>query len=261
MLEFAGLANTAFKTWSEPAAYPPSARFPYISLSDSELLLSAHYMPIAIAFPDGAPCVVALADPALSRQSAFDENGHWRAGYKPMALRCLPFRLAATLTGDPLHDLEIAVGWPETPGPMLKPLRDSNGLASKELHVVSDLLKRQHEGAVRLARASDRLLLADLLKPITASSDNINSTGSGSLYTVDGERLKTTKSAQLAAMARQDFLAIDLLSACIFSQRLLTKTARDKTEQKTDSIQTATLEQFSGQFTVMLDESELFGGF
>jgi hypothetical protein len=158
---------------------------------------------------------------------AVDGCGKWRGGYKPIALRCLPPQPGGP-GGDSLGGIPIASD-SRRPG-------DQDGIAlvagaaaanplAREIHRLRRLLR---ESRTRFADALDRLLIADLLVPLSSAANGAAAKDGLPLHIVDGARFLYADQRALGAMARHDFAALDIAVACLSSQRLLQEQYRPK---------------------------------
>src|SRR5215813_13650899 len=91
-IRFTALAGAQRETWRRPASFAFARQISQIPLSDSELLLTSHHLPIAIDYVDDRLQVVAITSSQFQRAPVVGADGRWQKGYMPIALRCLPFR-------------------------------------------------------------------------------------------------------------------------------------------------------------------------
>ncbi|MEQ1611398.1 MAG: SapC family protein [Hyphomicrobiaceae bacterium] len=236
-------------------------------LNDNELLLSAHYFPIAIRLDGPRPSVGAIVRRDMMTRDLVTVDGRWAGAYSPILLRCFPFRFAApAATGDPIADLEFGRVPLKTDKPRLIRMRDDEGAASKDLTILYEGVKSVWEGQQRLQPALDQLLAADLLVPIGADGDAIPKAPE-IYYTIDRRRFAQWPAQSLEAMTRHSFTAIDIATVLSFSQVHLraelrpSMTAPAKADAATAT--TAADNALSGgleTLTPWLDTSELFPG-
>jgi hypothetical protein len=217
--------------------------------------LSSHHLPIAIDLVDGRLQVIAITTPQFQRAPLTDGEGRWLRGYAPIALRCLPFRSAPDRDGEAL---EIAVNLGELGGPAL-PLAEADGSPTQEVKQIAGLLRRLEIGKRRLQAAAEKLLIADVLAPF----QSVRLPGAAAVrsraLTVDRNKFAALSNRRVAHIASDSFLAIDLATACLFSQRLTPGLISVATEPKRttdgDRIEEITVEFRPG---VQIDDSELF---
>lgn len=208
-----------FERVSSPSTWRPCRSFSFVNklaqvaLSDTELLLTSHHLPIAIDYVDDAPQVVAILTPQFQRAPLVDTHGKWLRGYTPIALRCLPFRSA-----DGREALEIARDLQGHDGPEF-PVTDTTGAPTAEIRQITTLLRRVEAGKLRLRAAAERLLIADVLAPFQLA--RLPGPVHSRVLTVDRNRFSALSHRRAAHIAKDDFLAVDLAMACLFSQRLV----------------------------------------
>jgi hypothetical protein len=230
-----------------------------VPLADSELLLTSHHLPIAIDYVDDRLQVVAIIKSQFLRSAAIGANGQWRKGYLPIALRCLPFRAVAGNTE--AEKLEIALNLDEADGTAL-PVFAADGSLAPEVSQIGKLLERLERGKRRLQKAAETLFIAGLLSPFQLARLPDTVVNARAL-TVDRNKLSALSNSRAAHLAKDSFLPIDVASACIFSQRLMSNLVSVVTEpdQSTDrdSLAAERESTLAGlQSNVRLDESQLF---
>ncbi len=228
-----------------------------MALSDSEILLSSHHLPIAIDHVGDRLEVVAMTAPQFQRAPLVNAEGQWLRGYVPIAMRCLPFRLTVNAAG--AETLEIATAIQGNNGADIA-MRDTEGAFTGEIRQIVGLLRRLEAGRQKLRAAAEKLLIADVLVPFRlARLPGSNSTQSRAL-TVDPNRFSALSNRRAAHLAKDDFLAIDLASACLFSQRLMPGPISVASEAKPATAAVATADEAVLGFrpTAQLDDSELF---
>ena len=103
---FVPLERVSGQNWQRPPSFAFATTLAHLPLADSEVLQTAHHLPIVVAETDDGLHVVALLHAGLTRIPPVGEDGRWRRSYMPIALRCLPFRLASPPGASPR--LEIA---------------------------------------------------------------------------------------------------------------------------------------------------------
>ena len=179
----------------------------------------------------------------------------------PIALRAVPFRLA--LPSGPTPRLEICSELGLVPAAQEgTPLTSTKDHLQPDLQALASLLVRFEKGHRRLNQAAERLLLAGIL----ADMPNLGSDGPSSYLSVDPNLLDDLPSKRAAYLARDNFLPMDLVGACLFSQRLLPEPLsglarpRGRPRSRTGSI-AADLKgslQDVVDLNVQVDDSELF---
>src|SRR5690349_4975307 len=105
-VEFAPATPNGPKPWGRPSSPDFVPAIGQMALSDSEILLSSHHLPIAIDHVGDRLEVVAMTAPQFQRAPLVNADGQWLRGYVPIAMRCLPFRLSVNDAG--AETLEIA---------------------------------------------------------------------------------------------------------------------------------------------------------
>jgi SapC len=249
--------------WPAPLVpmHPPFSHLDAIAwlpLSDGELMLAAHYYPLAVRLDGAAPVIGALIRRSMMVRSLIGPNGRWSGAYTPIALRCFPMRMTGEPAGDPLADLEIARIAPGPVKPAGFKLKNEAGQPSKELLSLYEGLQTLRQGQSRLAAALDLLLVANVLVPI---NDPDAIAGSPAFYTVDRQRFSRASNHTLEAMARHTFTSIDLVTVLTFSQAQLRADLRPRPEVVPPaSSAPVSSEQSYGFESILpwLDTSELF---
>jgi hypothetical protein len=250
---FAPLREAERPVWRRPTSFSFANSISQVPLANTEILLTGHHLPIAIDYVDDRPQVVAVLDPRFQRQSAVSDDGRWRKGYMPMALRCLPFRL----NGGKL--LEVAVNVDDAKGPT-KPLFEADGSLTPEVKQIEALLRRFEEGKRELTKAAERLLIADVLRSLQLSNAAFGNALRS--YTVDRNRFCSLSHSRMAYLVKDSFLPVDLAAACIFSQRLMATLVSVKSDHGESSpvgtaIPVEIDEIFSRKIDVEVDAGEL----
>ena len=215
---FANLPDNEPGSWRRPRSFAFLDRLAKIVLSDSELLLTSYYLPVAIDCLDDELQVIAISHPRFQRSRLVGENGQWLRPYMPIALRCLPFRAAPGTKGD---RLEIAVNLEQTVDSLPLPMFSSAGSLSPEVESIQALLRRLERGKAKLERAAEKLLIAGVLAPFRMPKLRGTAEVELKVLTVDRKMFAALSSARAAQLVKGDFLAVDLMAACIFSQRLV----------------------------------------
>ena len=238
-------------------ALPPHDRWidelTWIPVSATEIHLAARYYPIAIRIEDQKPRLGLIIGRRYLAHALLDPAGIWRGAYRPVGLRCFPFE-APDIGDDPLSDILI-----DAESEYLSPnsgiaIVDEAGRPGRtltELHRLFRLLKRGQE---LLARALDQYLVGGLLVPLTDGDAPAADRGQP-LYIVNPARLAQVEHTGLAAMARHDFLSVDVAIACQFSLQNLRPEYRPK---DTGRHGRPGVEPFSpGMDTTMIDDLSL----
>jgi hypothetical protein len=215
-IQFKPLASVSPAVWRKPTSFAFAQHVSQIPLSDSELLLTSSSLPIAIDCISDRPRVVAIIDQRFQRAPVIGSNGQWQKGYLPLALRCLPFRLAGGTSDS--GAIEMAINLPHGGEPE-SPLFAGPGQLSSEIAAIVTLLRRLEDGKQRLQQAASQLLIAGVLTPIRLGRGSGGENGRS--FTVSREQFSALSGTRAALLAKDNFLAIDLAVACIFSQRHL----------------------------------------
>ncbi len=216
-LRFEALAEKPTGVWSRPRQFRFLNRIGTISLSDSELLQSALYLPLAVREDAGACEVVAVVHSDFLARPLTRDDGRWLPFYMPLALRCLPFRHAGRADGGAVK-LEIATGLDDADETAVLPFTLDTGRPHRDFAATVAHLDRLETGKTRLAKAAATLLAADVLVKLTSS--NARKALDTHLLVVDQDRLRRLTPARTVALAVDGFLALDLATACCFSSRL-----------------------------------------
>jgi hypothetical protein len=254
-IRYAPLPFTATAAWRKQESFAYVDRLAQIALSDSELLQSSHHLPIAIDLIGHQPQVVAVTAAQFQRTPLVDAEGRWRRGYAPIALRCLPLRLAERSA----DALEVAVDL-EGRGATDMPVVDGDGAPTTEIRQVLGLLRRLEAGKRRLQAAAEKLLIADVLAPFQMMRAPGGASVQSRMLTVDRNKFAALSKRRALHIAREDFLAVDVAVACLFSQRLLPGPVSVAVDTRTDSESETSLPstQLALKATTQLDDSELF---
>jgi hypothetical protein len=254
-IRYAPLPFTATAYWRKQDSFAFVGCLPQLTLSDSELLQSSHHLPIAIDLIGHQPQVVAVTAAQFQRTPLVDAEGRWRRGYAPIALRCLPLRLAEGTT----DALEVAVNL-DGRGTTDMPVVGDDGAPTAEIRQVIGLLRRLEVGKRRLQAAAEKLLIADVLAPFQMMRAPGGASVQSRMLTVDRNKFAALSKRRALHIAREDFLAIDLAAACLFSQRLLPGPVSVAVETRPDDEGPFALPstQLALKTTTQLDDSELF---
>jgi SapC len=248
--------------WPAPVLplHPPFAHLDaigFVPLGEGELLLAAHYYPLAVRLDGAVPVIGTLTSRDMIARSLITADGRWTGAYTPVALRAFPLRMRDAPTGDCIQDLDIARIAPGPVKPRGIKLKDEAGGPSKELLAIYDGLKALQQSQNRLASALDLLLVADVLVPLGARSSAKRPT----FYAVDRQRFAKSANHTLEAMTRHAFTSIDLATVLTFSQVHLTADARPAIIAATTGADVAVPAEQSYGFEGILpwlDTSELF---
>jgi hypothetical protein len=260
----AGLESLAFvpirrgeqRFWQPPTDFSFLATVAAVPLAHTELLQTAHHLPILVSVA-GATRAVAATRSDLLRQPLVHESGRWMRAYTPLALRALPFGLDVPPSGEVEKGRftmaeSIGVAGPQDGFPLF----DEGGGLSRQAAEVSATLTRTYPSTVQLGAAADLLILADLLTPLDVPNDD---TGS-QMLTVDGRKLAALSAHRASVLARDGYLALHLLYAMAFSRRFL---APEVTTSSGEDLEDAPDPTFGFQPTFFapmhfaLDDSEL----
>ena len=184
-IEFVPIAQAKQTHWAKPASYAFLAGLSQAPLSDTELMLTSHHLPIAIDNIHDELRVVALTSAHFQRAPVVSKNGEWLRGYMPIAIRCLPFRL------NPEHRnkgiLEIATNL-DGGANERRPISSVGGGLSSEVTQIETLLLRLDAGRHALRQAANTLLLADVLAPLQLARLSDPKSSPRRFFTVDRNR-------------------------------------------------------------------------
>ena len=257
-LRFEALDERPAGVWRRPRQFHFLDRIGVIPVSDSELLQSALYLPLAVREAAGTCDVVAVVHTDFLARPLVRDNGRWLPFYMPIALRCLPFRHAGRTTAGTAK-LEIATGLDvDDTAPALPFIADA-GRPHRDFAAAQAHLDRLEIGKARLAKAAATLLAADLLVKLTSS--NARKALDTHLLVVDQNRLRRLTQARTTALAMDGLLALDLATACCFSSRLW---ASHLVPESTDSTQSDSPISFDHRshgvlpVDLRIDDSSLF---
>ncbi|QTL05812.1 SapC family protein [Aquabacter sp. L1I39] len=264
-LSFRPLRKGERTPWSKIARFGFLDQIERVPLGDSELLQTAHYLPILVERRGEVLDVVAGVSATLQRQPLLDKDQRWLRFYTPLYLKCLPFTLGLPVLS-PQEQLRIAVS-----DTLLHAVEseanitfEADGTPSRALAENVALLKRLQVGICKLREAAELLYLADLLMPI-----NVTFQGGGEVLAVDAEKLSGFSAGRCVPLVRGGLLASQLLFAMLFSRRMLSGTlgvsvhrTADQEPAPTKAVATAH-DQFSAMFSGLenldfaMDESDL----
>jgi hypothetical protein len=262
-MAFVPLNSIADQSFVPPKHFGFAQELGHVPLTLSEMHLSSFYFALAVRYRGEFPELCALLHEGYLSRSLAGPQGEWLGGYVPLAIRAHPFRLVnAATTGDPMNDLEA-----ETPSPSLVPGGGvpllENGKPSAALSQIYGMLNALREARRTLLPHLDRLFMADLMVPLPAPDGG----GDSGFFIVDRARFVRLSPRALMAMARQDFHAVEIATACTFSQRLLKRevlgeqpAAAAGTGDATPAAPRDFAPSWSGldQLPAVLDEDELF---
>jgi hypothetical protein len=202
------------RSWRRPVQVGRLAALTHVPIAETEILQLSHVVPIVIEAAGDVPRVVALLDPRLQKLSPFDAAGKWRHAYQPLGLRALPFRLSGSAAEG--LQLEELAGVPDDLLQPPQPFIGTDGRISRPFKEVLAILQRIRDGAERLREAAERLIAADLLRPLDAESDALDG-----MMVCDTARLSALSKLRTATLSKGGYLALDLAIASHFSTRLL----------------------------------------
>ena len=259
-IRFTSLPNHDNKVWRRLRAFAFVNEISQVPLSDSEILLTSHHLPIAIDYVDDGLQVVAVTTPRFLRSPLIGPDGQWQRGYMPIALRCLPFRIIPGARRN--ESLEVAVNLDESDGPTL-PIFSTDGSLSPVIEHIAALLRRLEEGKQALQRAAEKLLIADVLTPFQMARLPGTAPLPSRTLTVDRNKLGALSKFRAAHLVSDGFLPIDLAAACIFSQRLMPKlisvaTSPIQAEERHKIIPAGVDELMTALKDGQIDDSEMF---
>jgi hypothetical protein len=218
-LHFEPLGDRSGDVWRRPRQFSFLDRVGAVPLSDSELLQTSLYLPLAVQEAAGTHQVVAVVHPDFLARSPVRGGARWGQFYMPIALRCLPFRRAGQARGS-ISSLEMATDLDVGDDATVLPLFAENGRLHQDLAGVVSLLERLERGKAALARVAAALVAADLLVPLVSTNPENALAIDVELLVIDPRRLRSLTPARTVALAANDFLALDLATALAFSSRL-----------------------------------------
>lgn len=217
-LGFEALRDRPGDVWRRSRRFTFLDRLGVVALSDSELLQTSLYLPLAVLESAGTHEVVAVVHPAFLARSPVRADGRWGQPYMPIALRCLPFRKGGR-AADGMAKLEIAADLEVDDDSVVLPFTE-NGRMQQDLARAASLLDRLEKGRARLASAAASLVAADLLVPLVSTDAENVLAADVKLLVVDPQRLWRLTSLRTLALAADSFLPLDLATAFVFSNRL-----------------------------------------
>lgn len=216
-LAFRPIHRTDTRSWSPTKRFDFLDELQSVPLIDSEVLQTAHYLPILLDMSNDEPTLVAGVSRALLRQPLVAPDGTWTRGYMPVLLRCLPFGMDSFMEGGTERNrllLSNRLITQDDPGehPILSP---EGGLADEAARV-SQLLMRGMRGRQNLMAALEPLLLADVFAPIAALSRR-----GGELLSINAEALSQLTKLRASLIVSKGMFSAQILFAMLFSRRLL----------------------------------------
>jgi hypothetical protein len=230
----------------------------WIPASATEIHLASRYYPIAVRIEDQKPRLGLIVAQRYLAHALLDPAGTWRGAYRPAGLRCFPFE-APEIGDDPLSDILIDADSGYLSPTSGVPIVDEAGRPGRtltELHRLFNLLKR---GQQSFAGALDQYLVGGLLAPLS-DGDAPAADGGQPLYVVDPARFAQIENAGLAAMARHDFLSVDVAIACQFSLQNLRPEYRPKNagrHGRNEPVHLAMDTTMIDDLSLVLDDGEL----
>jgi hypothetical protein len=198
----------------------------WIPVSPTEIHLASRYYPIAVRMEDQTPRLGLIVGQRYLAHALLNPAGTWRGAYRPLGLRCFPFQVA-DIGDNPLADILIDADseyLSPTSGVPIVDETSQPGRMLSELHRLFTLLKR---GEQSLAGSLDQYLISGLLVPLSEGDAPVTDHGRP-LYVINSARFAQMENAGLAAMARHDFLSVDVAIACQFSLQNLQPEFRPK---------------------------------
>ena len=263
-LSFDVLGDKPTGVWRRPRRFGFADRIGTILLSDSELLQTSLYLPLAVRESAGTCEVVAVVHSALLARPVVRADGRWLPFYMPIALRCLPFRHARGTTGK-TRGLEITTDLHRDGDGPIFPFLTDGGRMHQEFATATSLLDRLEAGRAALSKGAASLLAADLLVKLTSVRPEAALPPDTNLLVVDPARLGRLSHARTVALARDGLTALDLATACCFSSRLWAPhlgpdLSADRDTPPAVGEQTSLDHRMSGSFAIELriDDSALF---
>ena len=267
MSSFVSVGKVLDKSYSAKICRPLLDSLQFVPLCDSEIYVVSHRYPICVAQIGSRASVCAVVEGSHLDRPLIDSFGQWASGYKPIALRCAPFRLRAQPTGNPLEDLEIweaalLVAAADAGLQGAIPIRNEEGKLSPELGTVYAGLRHVSREQIKLEAALDQLFLAKQLVPLGKDQPT---TLTPVLSTLSDLLFDAQTNRALEAMARRTFAGVELAVAMIFSQMHL---APDLRPARVERLSLKHLQDDANALAVMatslenlgawLDEGDLF---
>jgi hypothetical protein len=225
----------------------------WIPASSTEIHLASRYYPIAVRMEDQRPQLGLIVGRRYLVHALLDSAGTWRGAYRPVGLRCFPFE-SPDIGDDPLSDIMIDADSEYLAPTSGAPIIDESGRPGRtltELHRLFRLLKHGQESFTAML---DQYLVGGLLAPLIDGDAPALDCGLP-LYVINPARLAHMENAGFAAMARHNFLGIDLAIACQFSLQNLRPEFRPKDAGRHGRHGTESV--LAGMDTTMIDDLSL----
>ena len=139
----------------------------FVPVNDTEYLLTAHHLPLAVRMVEGTPVLGALVSATDLHRPAMDAAGAWRLGYLPIALRTHPFVLAEREASRPIDEIDVLphngqIGREGAP----ICVDFATGQLGPEMTAIRNTLHMTRAGRIRLSAALDLLRIAGVLVPL-----------------------------------------------------------------------------------------------
>jgi hypothetical protein len=232
----------------------------WIPASATELHLASRYYPIAVRIEDQKPQLGLIVGRHQLVHALLDPAGTWRGAYRPVGLRCFPFE-APDIGDDPLSDILIDADSKYLSPTSGAPIVDEAGRPGRTLTELHRLFRLLKHGQESFAGALDQYLVGGLLVQLTDGDGPVLDHGQP-LYAINSARLAQMDNAGLAAMARHNFLGIDLAIAGQFSLQNLRPECRPKDggrhgRQEVESIRSRMDTTMIDDLSLVLDDGEL----
>jgi len=194
----------------------------WVPVSASELHLACRYYPLAMRVEKQRQQLGLLLNSRYLMKAPLDPAGKWCGAYRPIALRCYPFE-APRITDDPLSDILIDVNSKYLSSATGIAIVDETGRPNRlllEMHRHFGLLEQSQE---RFGSVLDQYFIAGLLVPLAGKREV-----DPPLFVIDPARFEHLDNAALGAMARHNFLSVDVAMAWLFSLQNLRPDYRPK---------------------------------
>lgn len=217
-LAFQPVRRTTTRQWSSPRQFDFLEELQIIPVVQSEVLQTAHHLPLLLDVSGDEPLLVAGVSRALLRAPAVSPEGAWARGYLPLLLRCLPFSLDQRIDEkDGEHNLLLASQrLLERDEPGQHPILTPDGAPTPEVARITQLLIHAWGARTELMKALEPLLLADVFVPIPAPSPR-----GGALMRIDREAVGRLNSLRAPLLVSQTMFSAQLMFAMLFSSRHL----------------------------------------
>ncbi len=143
------VAGTDVSAWQDHAFADDIRKLNFVPITTSEMLLVAQHLPLTVRkVQDHFNLYADLRQTKLKR-APFDANGNWAFGYKPIALRLLPFGVSAAGEIIRIADTNPTQDIPRE---------------SQEIATLFRFLKDVAAGSRRLSDRTKNLVQADILR-------------------------------------------------------------------------------------------------